>query len=183
MNSQQESSANEESPERTNSRAGICAEEMACSEPVPRTDAMNSPEQRLRLLYAELDAAVLAAKPLCVVSGRCCRFEEYGHTLFVSNLEARELSRAQWPAENQLERATCPFQVGNLCTARQFRPLGCRLYYCDPLYAERQVELGELFLKRLKALHDEVGEPWHYRPLYDALADLAPVQHSDDNAG
>ena len=39
-------------------------------------------------LYAEVDREVRAAGPVCVASGRCCRFKEYGHTLFLSNLEA-----------------------------------------------------------------------------------------------
>ena len=49
-----------------------------------------SPElhSRVLALYAEADAAVAAAGPRCDASGRCCRFKEYGHTLFISNLEA-----------------------------------------------------------------------------------------------
>jgi hypothetical protein len=39
-------------------------------------------------LYQEVDRQVAAAGPVCVASGRCCRFKEYGHTLFLSNLEA-----------------------------------------------------------------------------------------------
>ncbi len=39
-------------------------------------------------LYAEVDREVAAAGPVCVASGKCCRFKEYGHVLFLSNLEA-----------------------------------------------------------------------------------------------
>ncbi len=42
-------------------------------------------------LYSEVDQAVAAAGPVCIASGRCCRFKEYGHVLFVSNLEAEVL--------------------------------------------------------------------------------------------
>ena len=42
----------------------------------------------LRELYAELDAAVAGSAPVCQISGRCCRFREYGHTLFLSAPEA-----------------------------------------------------------------------------------------------
>ena len=38
-------------------------------------------------IYTELDREVARRRPLCVVSGRCCRFEEYGHRLFVTTLE------------------------------------------------------------------------------------------------
>ena len=46
---------------------------------------------QVKELYREVDAAVAAAGPVCVASGRCCRFKEYGHVLFVSNLEAEVL--------------------------------------------------------------------------------------------
>src|SRR5687767_2381719 len=54
-----------------------------------------TPEQRQRVMaiYAA-DAAVAAAGPRCDASGRCCRFTEYGHTLFLSHLEADVLLAA-----------------------------------------------------------------------------------------
>jgi hypothetical protein len=45
----------------------------------------------LRVLYAELDREVAGIGPVCKLSGRCCRFEEYGHTLFISTAEAEYL--------------------------------------------------------------------------------------------
>ena len=90
--------------------------------------------RRVLELYAEVDAAVAAAGPVCVASGRCCRFKEYGHTLFVSNLEADVLLAAAPPYVKPVSSDFCPFQKGNLCTAREPRPLGCRIYYCDPNY-------------------------------------------------
>ena len=44
--------------------------------------------ERVLDVYAEVDAAVAAAAPRCVASGKCCRFAEYGHTLFLSRFEA-----------------------------------------------------------------------------------------------
>ena len=38
-------------------------------------------------LYDDFDAEVAARRPVCALSGRCCRFEEYGHTLFVTAIE------------------------------------------------------------------------------------------------
>ena len=37
------------------------------------------------------DRAVAELAPVCRLSGRCCRFEEYGHTLFLSAAEAAVL--------------------------------------------------------------------------------------------
>ncbi len=48
----------------------------------------------LRALYAELDAEVARLGPVCELSGRCCRFIEFGHTLFVSEAEVGYLLAA-----------------------------------------------------------------------------------------
>src|SRR5579884_133121 len=122
-------------------------------------------------LYQEVDAAVAAAGPVCVASGRCCRFKEYGHTLFISNLEADVLLAAAPPYEGPVSADFCPFQNGNLCTAREPRPLGCRVYYCDPAYQDTGNRLSEEYLRRLKRLADEQGVEWRYAPLHYFLND------------
>src|SRR5438045_134864 len=112
--------------------------------------------ERIRLqvleLYKEVDGEVAAAGPVCVASGRCCRFKEYGHVLFLSNLEAETLLAAAPAYERPVSPDFCPFQEGNLCTAREPRPLSCRIFYCDPSYQERSGEITEKYLRRLKQL-------------------------------
>ena len=120
-------------------------------------------------LYAEVDRQVAAAGPVCVASGRCCRFREYGHTLFLSNLEADVLLAGAPPYGQPVSPDFCPFQKGNLCTAREPRPLGCRIYHCDPSFQEIGNQITETFLKKLKALADEHGAPWLYAPLHHFL--------------
>jgi hypothetical protein len=122
-------------------------------------------------LYAEVDAAVAAAGPVCVASGRCCRFKEHGHTLFVSNLEADVLLASAPPYDRPVSSDFCPFQKGNLCTAREPRPLGCRVYYCDPAYQETGGKISEEYLRRLKRLADDHGAGWRYAPLHYFLND------------
>jgi hypothetical protein len=123
-------------------------------------------------LYADVDREVAAAGPVCVASGRCCRFKEYGHDLFVSNLEADVLLAGAPSYDPQTVTPDfCPFQKGNLCTAREPRPLGCRVYYCDPNYQQTACELTEKYLRRLKQLADEQGVPWRYAPLHRFLAE------------
>src|SRR4051812_49994150 len=131
---------------------------------------MSEPLRRAVLqLYTEVDREVAAAGPVCVASGRCCRFKEYGHTLFLSNLEADVLLAAAPPYEGPVTADYCPFQQGNLCTAREPRPLGCRVYYCDPNYQETGTHITEKYLHRLKELADASGVPWHYAPLHHFL--------------
>ena len=84
-------------------------------------------QNAVRALCAEADAEVAAAGPRCVASGRCCRFKEYGHTLFVSNLEAAVLLEGAPPYQTPVTSDFCPFQVEKLCKAREHRPLGCRV--------------------------------------------------------
>src|SRR3954452_7132653 len=88
-------------------------------------------------MYADADREVAAAGPVCVASGRCCRFKEFGHVLYISNLEADVLLSAAPPYESPVSTDFCPFQRGTLCTAREPRPLGCRVYFCDPAYQKR----------------------------------------------
>src|SRR5579859_2385074 len=120
-------------------------------------------------LYRDVDREVAAAGPVCVASGRCCRFKEYGHTLFVSNLEADVLLAAAPPYDDPVTADYCPFQQGNLCTARGPRPLGCRVYYCDPNYQETGARITEKYLRHLKELADANGVPWLYAPLHHFL--------------
>jgi Fe-S-cluster containining protein len=127
---------------------------------------------RLPVLYDELARDIAAAAPVCEVSGRCCRFREYGHTLFLSRPEAELLLESGLPDGTVVDDASCPFQIGGLCTARERRPLGCRIYFCDPRYAETGTELSERYIRRLKDLHDAEGAAWEYRPLHDFLREV-----------
>lgn len=126
----------------------------------------------LAILYGELDAAVAELGPTCAVSGRCCRFEEYGHTLFLSAPEAAVLvADAPTPVRPLDAGSTCPWQdEKGRCTARAARPLGCRVYFCDPAFEEHAPRLSEEFLSRLKAIVDDHEWPWGYAPLHRHLA-------------
>lgn len=156
--------------------------------PGEATGALDPAPFRAELLglYAELDAAVAAHGPVCQLSGRCCRFAEYGHTLFVSAPEvALLLADAPRPSRALDEGATCPWQdARGHCTARQARPLGCRVYYCDPAYQPHATDLGERFVGKLKALVDAHDLPWSYAPLHSHLhAARSAGRFSPDHAG
>jgi hypothetical protein len=125
--------------------------------------------QEVLQIYAEVDKAVAAAGPVCVASGRCCRFKEYGHTLFISNLEADVLLQDAPSYQQPVSPEFCPFQKQNLCTAREPRPLGCRVYYCEPAYQETGNRITEKYLHRLKKLAEENGVEWQYAPLHHFL--------------
>jgi Fe-S-cluster containining protein len=132
----------------------------------PRNPAV-SVRQAVLELYRQADADVAAAGPVCLASGKCCRFKEYGHTLFLSQLEADVLLADAPPYDpDAVTPDFCPFQKGNLCTAREPRPLGCRVYYCDPAYQESMIAITDRYVRRLKDLADEHGLGWRYAPLH-----------------
>jgi len=132
----------------------------------------------LDAIYAAVDHDVAARGPRCELSGRCCRFDEFGHRLFLTRLEADRLLAQGLPVGTAVEPGLCPFQQHLLCTARDRRPLGCRVYFCDPAYEGQAELLSEKYLAAIRRLHDEAGIPcddadlhWH----------LARWQH--ENAG
>src|SRR5262249_21055728 len=127
--------------------------------------------RRVLELYNQVDRTVAAAGPVCVASGRCCRFKEHGHVLFLSNLEAEVLLANAPPYDRPVSADFCPFQKDNLCTAREPRPLGCRIYFCDPSYQETSQRISEEYLQRLKALANEFNMTWRYAPLHYFLSD------------
>ena len=135
--------------------------------------------QRVLAIYAEADAAVAAAGPRCDSSGRCCRFKEYGHTLFISQLEADVLLESAPPYSQPVTADFCPFQVDNLCTAREPRPLGCRVYFCDPTYQETGNAITETHLNKLKRLAEELETGWRYAPLHVFLNEAEPRQRPE----
>ena len=126
---------------------------------------------RVDALYAEVQQAIDARRPRCDASGRCCRFESFGHLLFVTTLElaAFDLRR---PPTGALDGEGCRYQVAGLCSAHTVRPFGCRVFFCDPTADAWQEEQYERFHTRLKAMHDEFCVPYLYVEWRQGLAAL-----------
>ncbi len=56
----------------------------------------------------------------------------------------------------------CPHAFAGLCHARSHRPLGCRIFYCDPGAQHWQGPLTEERLTRLRAMHEQLDVPYFY---------------------
>lgn len=125
----------------------------------------------LEAIYTALDHEVAGHAPVCELSGRCCRFREFGHTLFLSEPEMDYLVHEAPPPVRAIDDgATCPWQdQAGRCTARQARPLGCRVYYCDPGYQDVAPGLSEHYLTQLKQLTVRHDLQWNYAPLHRHL--------------
>lgn len=133
----------------------------------------------LRDMHAEVAEAVAAHRPTCVASGRCCRFEEYGHRLYVTGLEAAWCLRGLGRNPTQPEvaaavgRGDCPFLEAGRCGAHPWRPLGCRTFHCDGADEGWQQALTERLVGRLRSLHDAHGIPYRYGEWRTMLAYFA----------
>ena len=125
-------------------------------------------------VYADLQCDIDARRPLCVASGRCCRFEEFGHRLFVTTLElaafVAELPEAA--GTKDWDGTGCPFQVNKLCSVHAIRPFGCRVFFCDATATLWQNERYERFHADLKRLHGELNVPYLYVEWRQALRAL-----------
>lgn len=131
---------------------------------------------RMAQLYADVDRAVAAKSPACLNRGACCRFEEFGHRLYVSTAELTCFvagQRDQWRPPH--DSGACPYQREGVCTAREHRPLGCRVFFCDPDTTGWQGPIYEEFLAELRRIGDEYGLDYRYVEWLSALTELGPI--------
>jgi Fe-S-cluster containining protein len=130
---------------------------------------MKIPEQafsELRALYAELAQALEPFRRHCDSRGTCCNFDFTGHMLYVTGLEAAEMARAGvTPKVEQAQAGTCPFLDGKLCGIRDYRALGCRIYYCDKTYEEQRNAVYETFLAKVRQIETRYGLEHSYAPV------------------
>ncbi len=154
----------------------------------------------LRELYAELDAAITAKGPTCWSSGKCCKFDDFGHRLYVTGLEIAwflgQVGRVQVQGASDakggglrlpqlaelstpLLGGACPYQLDGLCSTHTIRPLGCRIFFCQQGTEAWQQDLYEAFLKRLQTLHDQHGLEYRYMDWIAGLSQAAPLIPTD----
>jgi len=127
-------------------------------------------------VYVGLAAEIARQKPLCVMSGRCCHFETYGHRLYVTTLElAAFVSQYDKVTKDKWNGQGCPFQVSRMCGVHASRPFGCRVYFCDMNSDAWQREVYERFHVRIKRLHESLAIPYFYVEWRDALRQLGVV--------
>src|SRR5688500_7991460 len=121
-------------------------------------------------VYAQLQEQIDARRPKCDASGRCCRFDEFGHRLYVTTIELAAFVAGLGSLERSGE--ACPFQVGGLCSVHLIRPFGCRVFFCDSTSDDWQHEQYERFHGDLKRLHGELAVEYRYVEWREALREL-----------
>jgi len=133
----------------------------------------------VRRVYADLQREIDLRKPVCTASGRCCRFEDFGHRLYITTIElaafVRDLQPGDRAAADPGNTAGCPFQLAGLCSVHAIRPFGCRVFFCDATSDDWQHEQYERFHAQLKRLHEELGVPYQYVEWRHALRELGEL--------
>jgi len=117
--------------------------------------------RRMTQLFDDLAEDIAQRPGVCRQRGICCQFDaRHGHCLYVTALEVcfYLAQRAPLPANSNF----CPHLIDGLCSVRDVRPLGCRVYYCDPAAQDWQGPVTETYLARLRALHVEFAVPYFY---------------------
>ncbi|GIW76895.1 MAG: hypothetical protein KatS3mg104_1958 [Phycisphaerae bacterium] len=130
---------------------------------------------RVKQLYEEIQQQVKLKNPRCDRSGRCCRFEEYGHRLFVTTVELAAFfghAKSGLFSTPRTINEGCPYQVDRLCTVHSYRPFGCRIFFCDPTATDWQQEQYEHFHLQLKQIHTDFNVPYMYVEWRQALRAL-----------
>jgi Fe-S-cluster containining protein len=136
---------------------------------VPTEEQRRVAFARLADLYAEFESFLAKANPVCIGRGVCCRFEEAGHELYATALEA-DYAAAEHPDIPEPEApGRCPYHVAGRCTARAGRPLGCRTYFCDTRTTTVLEEAHEHFLTRVREIERDTGYPAAYGRFPDLL--------------
>ncbi len=115
----------------------------------------------VRQMYRQLDRKIKSFGNKCDNCKRCCNFQESKLDLFVSNIEfsyfVMNVSESIVPEGN-----VCPYLSQSGCSVREFRPIGCRIYFCNPNEGYLQSDIYESSLNDIKKFVGELGLPYGY---------------------
>ncbi|MFQ5863060.1 MAG: hypothetical protein ACE5IC_08040 [Candidatus Brocadiales bacterium] len=131
-------------------------------------------EEGLRKIYRDLDEELSTLAPPCKACGKCCHFQEYGHALYVSDIEVGYmLDNVGWP-KTVIKKEVCPYLFNNKCTIRECRPLACRIFYCQEDWRTTSSDIYEKYHRKIKDLCVANGIEWNYSPLLLSLLCSSP---------
>lgn len=122
----------------------------------------------MQRFYDQADRQIAEQTAVCWNRAECCKFGSFGHRLYVTTLEAAYyLATGDSPPD--VPQDACPHAHGGKCHVRERRPLGCRVFFCDPAAQSWQGPVTEEQLARLRRLHGELGVEYIYADWIDVL--------------
>ncbi len=133
-------------------------------------------------VYSDLQSHIDSRRPVCIASGRCCRFDEFGHRLYVTTMElacfSYDVEQAGNDVHARADEGGCRFQKSKLCGVHAIRPFGCRIFFCDATSTQWQQDLYKQMHDRFRRLHYSLSVPYFYlewRPALAAVFDGNPA--------
>jgi Fe-S-cluster containining protein len=130
----------------------------------------------LQSVFVRVEGEIASRQPICTTSGRCCHFEQFDHRLYTTGLEtAYTIARLETPLTQDaldaaINRGGCPFQSDVLCNVHTIRPVGCRVYFCDPTAQQWMEDLAERAHNWVRAIHTEHNIAYRYGEWRSMLA-------------
>ena len=131
----------------------------------------------LTAIYRQLENELAQLNPGCNGCGTCCNFSDFDHVLYASGVEIDFIVRHAHVPDFAVSDNMCPFLKDNHCSIREFRMLGCRVFYCNPHYQEVSHEVYEKYYRMIKELYNKHAIPWKYQPFLNQLKE-APRKRS-----
>ncbi len=120
-------------------------------------------------VYNKLDLELARINPGCNACGTCCHFDTFDHELYASTIEVDYiLKNVEVPSFNS-EQRICPFLVEEKCSIREYRTLGCRVFFCNPDYKDTSQEIYNKYYKMIKSIAIKNQTEWHYAPMTKLL--------------
>ena len=132
-------------------------------------------------LMSGVDSAVSAGGWVCGNRGLCCDFSRWGHRLYVTTAEVayfvggvtRAVAEGGSLGLLGPTGGACPYHRGGGCVARRWRPVGCRLFFCDGGSDCWQGEQYERLKPALVAVGSRFGLAYRYMEWLGVLGRLA----------
>ena len=122
--------------------------------------------------YQDLEKELTLLNPGCDTCGTCYNFSAFDHVIYVSSIEVDYIAQHVEIPDFNISDNICPFLKDNQCSIRDYRTLGCRIFYCNPHYKEILYDLYEKYHCMIKELSKKYNYQWKYLPFLGQLAEL-----------
>lgn len=124
----------------------------------------------LETIYQSLEKELTAINPGCKGCGTCCNFTAFDHVLYASSIEVDFIMQNVKVPDFDIANNICPFLKDNQCSIRDYRTLGCRVFYCNPHYKDISPEIYEKYYRMIKELSVRYNIEWRYLPFLEQIS-------------
>lgn len=130
----------------------------------------------LVIIYRQLEQELTQLNPGCDKCGTCCNFTTFDHVLYASSIEVGFITQhKEVPDRSNISNNICPFLKDNQCSIRDFRMLGCRVFYCNAHYQEISHDVYEKYYRMIRDLSIKYNVQWKYSPFLEQLAEFKSI--------